>query len=102
MTGVDASHRIVADLLRARTGQHLSETRMWRVSSALAGIFRARGISNLDQLVCLLAAPEGLAKFQGSHPDVPVWTASIDSHLNEHGYILPGLGDAGDRMYGTR
>ena len=58
MTGVDASHRIVADLLRARTGQHLSETRMWRVSSALAGIFRARGISNLDQLVCLLAAPD--------------------------------------------
>ena len=46
--------------------------------------------------------PEGLAKFQAAHPDVPVWTAAIDSHLNEHGYIVPGLGDAGDRMYGTR
>ncbi|GAA3790562.1 protein-glutamate O-methyltransferase CheR [Qipengyuania pelagi] len=58
MAGVDASHRIVADLLRARTGQHLSEARMWRVPSALAGLFRARGISNVDQLVCLLAAPD--------------------------------------------
>ena len=57
MAGVDASHRIVADLLRARTGQHISEARMWRVPSALAGLFRARGISNVDQLVCLLAEP---------------------------------------------
>ncbi|MCH2486604.1 MAG: protein-glutamate O-methyltransferase CheR, partial [Erythrobacter sp.] len=57
MSAIDASHRIVADLLRARTGQHLSETRMWRVPSALAGLFRARGISNVDQLVCLLADP---------------------------------------------
>lgn len=58
MTAIDASHRIVADLLRARTGQHLSETRMWRVPSALSGLFRARGISNVDQLVCLLAEPD--------------------------------------------
>ena len=57
MAGVDASHRIVADLLRARTGQHISEARMWRVPSVLAGLFRARGISNVDQLVCLLAEP---------------------------------------------
>ena len=54
------------------------------------------------RFVCLLAAPEGLARFSGAHPDVPVWTASIDECLNEHGYIMPGLGDAGDRMYGTR
>lgn len=52
-----ASHRMIADLLRARTGQQLTENRLWRVSSALAGVFRKHGISNLDQLVCLLAAP---------------------------------------------
>ncbi|WP_245443034.1 uracil phosphoribosyltransferase [Methylobacterium terrae] len=72
-------------------------------NSAVAAVDRLkeRGARDL-RFVCLLAAPEGLAKFQGAHPDVPVWTAAIDSHLNEHGYILPGLGDAGDRMYGTR
>ncbi|MGU3543224.1 uracil phosphoribosyltransferase [Methylobacterium sp. A52T] len=71
-------------------------------NSAIAALDRlkARGASDL-RFVCLLAAPEGLAKFQAAHPDVPVWTASIDSHLNDHGYIVPGLGDAGDRMYGT-
>ena len=52
--------------------------------------------------LCLLAAPEGLKNFRVEHPDVPVFTASIDSHLNEQGYIMPGLGDAGDRMYGTK
>ena len=54
------------------------------------------------RLACLLAAPEGLSKFLGHHADVHVWTAAIDERLDEHGYILPGLGDAGDRMYGTR
>ena len=54
------------------------------------------------RLACLLASPEGLSKFTGHHPDVHVWTAAIDERLNDHGYILPGLGDAGDRMYGTR
>ncbi len=52
--------------------------------------------------VCLLAAPEGIRRFRDEHPDVPVYTAAIDSHLNDHGYIVPGLGDAGDRMYGTK
>jgi uracil phosphoribosyltransferase len=72
-------------------------------NSAIAALDRlkARGASDL-RFVCLLAAPEGLTKFQAAHPDVPVWTAAIDSHLNDHGYIVPGLGDAGDRMYGTR
>jgi uracil phosphoribosyltransferase len=50
----------------------------------------------------LLAAPEGIANFQEAHPEVPVFTAAIDSHLNEHGYIIPGLGDAGDRLFGTK
>jgi len=54
------------------------------------------------RLACLLASPEGLSNFQGHHPDVPIWVAAIEQRLNDHGYILPGLGDAGDRMYGTR
>ncbi len=52
--------------------------------------------------VCLLAAPEGIDRFRGEHPDVPIYTAAIDDQLNDHGYIVPGLGDAGDRMYGTK
>ncbi|MCJ2034699.1 uracil phosphoribosyltransferase [Methylobacterium sp. J-068] len=72
-------------------------------NSAVAAIdlLKSRGAQDL-RFVCLLAAPEGLARLQAAHPDVPVWTAAIDSHLNDHGYIVPGLGDAGDRMYGTR
>jgi uracil phosphoribosyltransferase len=54
------------------------------------------------RFLCLLAAPEGIKNFHSVHPDVHVYTASIDSHLNEKGYIVPGLGDAGDRMYGTK
>lgn len=59
------------------------------------------GAKNL-RFLCLLAAPEGIAAFQQAHPDVPIFTAALDSHLNENGYIVPGLGDAGDRMYGTK
>jgi uracil phosphoribosyltransferase len=72
-------------------------------NSAIAAVDRLkeRGVTNL-RFVCLLAAPEGLEKFRAHHPDVPIWTAAIDSHLNDHGYIVPGLGDAGDRMYGTK
>jgi uracil phosphoribosyltransferase len=62
---------------------------------------KKRGANNL-RFLCLLAAPEGIEKFTAAHPDVPIYTAAIDSHLNEKGYIVPGLGDAGDRMYGTR
>ena len=54
------------------------------------------------RFVCLLAAPEGIEKFHGHHPEVHIWTAAIDEKLNDHGYIVPGLGDAGDRMYGTK
>ena len=72
-------------------------------NSAVKAIARLkeRGAADL-RFVCLLAAPEGIARLQAAHPEVPVWTAAIDSHLNDHGYIVPGLGDAGDRMYGTR
>ena len=54
------------------------------------------------RLACLVAAPEGLATFTSAHPEVPVYTAAIDRQLDEHGYILPGLGDAGDRIFGTK
>jgi uracil phosphoribosyltransferase len=72
-------------------------------NSAVAAIDRLkeRGAKDL-RVVCLLAAPEGIEKLRGAHPDVDIWTASIDERLNDHGYIVPGLGDAGDRMYGTR
>ncbi|MDB5622844.1 MAG: uracil phosphoribosyltransferase, partial [Devosia sp.] len=72
-------------------------------NSATAAIdkLKERGANNI-RFLCLLAAPEGVRRFTTAHPDVPVFTASIDSHLNEKGYIVPGLGDAGDRMYGTK
>jgi uracil phosphoribosyltransferase len=54
------------------------------------------------RLVTLLSAPEGITRFHAEHPDVPIYTAALDSHLNDHGYIVPGLGDAGDRMFGTK
>jgi uracil phosphoribosyltransferase len=54
------------------------------------------------RFVCLLATPQGIANVQEHHPNVPIWTAAVDPELNEHGYIVPGLGDTGDRLYGTR
>jgi len=71
--------------------------------SAMAAVSRLKdcGAANL-RFVCLLAAPEGVAAMSEAHPDVPIFTAAIDSHLNDHGYIVPGLGDAGDRIYGTK
>jgi uracil phosphoribosyltransferase len=64
-------------------------------------LLKQQGARDLRYL-CLLAAPEGVARFVEAHPDVPVFTAAIDERLNEHGYIVPGLGDAGDRLYGTK
>jgi uracil phosphoribosyltransferase len=72
-------------------------------NSAVAAIDRLkeRGAKDI-RLACLIAAPEGLERLRGLHPDVPIWTAAVDEGLDENGFILPGLGDAGDRMYGTR
>ncbi|RLQ87479.1 uracil phosphoribosyltransferase [Notoacmeibacter ruber] len=72
-------------------------------NSAVAAVdkLKEEGATNL-RFLCLLAAPEGVERFTEAHPDVPVFTASIDDRLNEKGYILPGLGDAGDRLYGTK
>jgi len=72
-------------------------------NSAVAAVERLKETRPRSiRFACLLAAPEGLANFHAHHPDVPVYTAAIDRQLNEHGYIVPGLGDAGDRIFGTK
>ena len=72
-------------------------------NSGIAAVDRLKqGGARQLKFVCLLAAPEGVAAFTAAHPDVPLYTAALDRELNDHGYILPGLGDAGDRIYGTR
>ena len=68
---------------------------------AAVGRLKEEGANNI-KFVCLLAAPEGIQAFSEAHPDVHIFTAAIDDHLNDHGYIVPGLGDAGDRLYGTK
>lgn len=72
-------------------------------NSAIAAVERLKELNPKSiKFVCLLTCPEGVAALQKAHPDVPIYTAAIDRQLNEHGYILPGLGDAGDRMFGTK
>ena len=72
-------------------------------NSAIAAVERLKERSvTHKRFVCLLAAEKGSANFHAHHPDVPVWAAAIDKDLNDHGYIVPGLGDAGDRMFGTK
>ena len=89
----DAEHRelIVLDPMLATGGS----------ASAAIGFIKARGCNNI-RLVNLIAAPEGIARSQKDHPDVDVYVAALDEKLNEHGYIVPGLGDAGDRLFGTK
>ncbi|MFA8440578.1 uracil phosphoribosyltransferase [Yoonia sp.] len=70
-------------------------------SVAAIDLLKEAGAKNI-RFLCLLAAPEGIERMRQAHPDVPIVTAAIDSHLNEQGYIVPGLGDAGDRMFGTK
>ena len=72
-------------------------------NSAIAAIENVKATGAKDiRFICLLASPEGVAKMRETHPDVSIYTAAIDDHLNEKGYIVPGLGDAGDRMFGTK
>lgn len=73
-------------------------------NSAIAAIdtIKAAAPTRMIRFGCLLAAPEGLRALRAAHPDVSIWAAAVDRELNDHGYILPGLGDAGDRLYGTR
>ena len=89
----DAEHRelIVLDPMLATGGS----------ASAAIGFIKQRGCQNI-RLVNLIAAPEGIARIQKDHPDVDIYVAAQDSHLNDHGYIVPGLGDAGDRLFGTK
>ena len=70
-------------------------------SVAAVDLLKHSGATNI-RFLCLLASPEGVARMAEAHPDVPIVTAALDSHLNEKGYIVPGLGDAGDRMFGTK
>jgi uracil phosphoribosyltransferase len=89
--GIDEREVIAVDPMLATGNSAVAAVRRLKESNA-------RSI----RLVCLLAAPEGVAAFSAAHPDVPLFTAAVDSHLDDHGYIVPGLGDAGDRMYGTK
>jgi uracil phosphoribosyltransferase len=70
-------------------------------SIAAIDLLKKAGAKNI-RFLCLLASPEGIARMKEVHPDVPIVTAAVDSHLNDNGYIVPGLGDAGDRMFGTK
>lgn len=89
-TGLEDRQMLVVDPMLATGG------------SAVAAIdaLKRRGANDI-KFVCLVAAPEGVKELQDHHPDVDIYTASLDEKLNENGYILPGLGDAGDRLYGT-
>ncbi len=72
-------------------------------NSAVAAVERLKEAKPRSiRFVCLVSCPEGIRNFQAAHPDVPIYTAAIDRELNDHGYILPGLGDAGDRIFGTK
>ena len=64
-------------------------------------MLKEKGATDI-RLMCLVAAPEGVARMQSDHPDVNIYTAALDDRLNDHAYILPGLGDAGDRLFGTK
>ena len=90
---VDAEERelIIVDPMLATGGS----------SSAAIGFLKKRGCTHI-RLMCLIAAPEGVKRVQEDHPDVDIYVAQMDDHLNEHGYIVPGLGDAGDRLFGTK
>ena len=88
---LEARTAIVLDPMLATGGSMISAI----------SLLKSRGAHDIRALV-LVAAPEGIAALMAAHPDVRCWTAAIDSHLNERGYIIPGLGDAGDRIFGTR
>ena len=70
-------------------------------AAAAVSLLKKRGCKHI-KLMCIIAAPEGVKAMQEAHPDVDIFAAALDDHLNEHGYIVPGLGDAGDRIFGTK
>ena len=85
------------EIVKNSTAIEIAEGTLYPLMNRL----KKEGASEI-RLLCLLAAPEGVARMKEAHPDVPIFTASLDEKLNEHGYIVPGLGDAGDRMFGTQ
>lgn len=87
----DNSHVFLIDPMLATGG----------TASAAINFLKARNVTKI-KFICLISCPEGVEALHKKHPDVDIYTASHDSHLNEHGYIIPGLGDAGDRLFGTR
>jgi uracil phosphoribosyltransferase len=89
------------DLVPAARVAHIGLYREPESFVAVEYYFKARGAKDI-RFVCLIASPEGVERLRGEHPDVAVWTAAIDDGLNDDGFILPGLGDAGDRAYGTK
>ena len=88
--GLESAKVIVLDPMLATGGSAIEAVEMLKKRGAKSMIF-----------MCLLSAPEGIKAFNERHPDIPVYTACVDDHLNEHGYIVPGIGDAGDRIFGT-
>ena len=88
---VDGRHVLVLDPMLATGGS--GSAACWAVKDA--------GVPASIRFVCVVSAPEGIAKLQTDHPDIPIFTGALDRELNEHGYILPGLGDFGDRLFGT-
>lgn len=90
-TDVEERDLIVIDPMLATGGS----------ASAAIGFLKTRNASDI-KLMCLIAAPEGVKRVQRDHPDVDIFIAALDDHLDEHGYIVPGLGDAGDRLFGTK
>ena len=70
-------------------------------SSAAISMLKEKGVKNI-RFLCIIAAPEGVRRMRESHPDVDLYVGALDEKLNEHGYIVPGLGDAGDRIFGTK
>lgn len=90
--------------MTSRTATFCCSTRCWRpAGSAIAAIdgLKRRGVKHI-KLMNLIGAPEGVAAVQKAHPDVEIFVGAIDEKLNDHGYIVPGLGDAGDRIFGTK
>lgn len=90
-TDVEERDLIVIDPMLATGGS----------AAAAITFLKERKVRNI-KLMCLIAAPEGIKAMQEAHPDVDIYVAAVDDHLNEHGYIIPGLGDAGDRLFGTK
>ena len=79
----------------------MTEGRAIRGLAATVDLLKRKGLDNVT-IVSILSAPEGIAAIEDRFPDVPIYTAAVDEYLNDHRYIVPGLGDAGDRLYGTK